>query len=54
MSETRPPAPRDRLARAVLGLWIFGVAIFYFVRFTFEFLRANQAAVESLWRGASQ
>lgn len=39
---------RERLGRVLLGVWIFGVGLFFFVRFSFEFYRANRQAIEGL------
>lgn len=40
--------PGDKIALVVFGIWIFGVSSFYFIRFTFEFYYANQAAMDGL------
>jgi len=32
----------------VLGLWIFGSASFFFLRFSFAFYYANQSAVDGV------
>ncbi len=35
----------------LLGIWIFGGSVFFFVRFGFEFYYANQASIDALVRG---
>lgn len=42
-----------RLGKAGLylaALWIFGSGLFFLVRFTAEFYRANETAIDSAWR----
>ncbi len=39
-----------RFGLIVLGLWIFGVSAAYFLRYSFEFYSANQAALDALLR----
>jgi len=38
-----------RAAWWLLGLWMFSAALFFFVRFSFEFYRANQEAIHAFF-----
>lgn len=51
-----PPATAGRVSRpllpdlghGLLALWILGTALVYFIRFTADFYRANQGAIDGL------
>lgn len=47
-----PRSAGRKILLILLGLWIFGGAVFYFVRFTFEFYYANRESIEALVRTA--
>ena len=53
-NENRPNGPsaadplRRRLGQGFAALWIFGAAIYFYIRFTLLFYQSNQAAIHGL------
>lgn len=40
--------PGGKIAIVAFGIWVFGASTFYFIRFSFAFYYANQAAMDGL------